>query len=186
MTTLTPAQVYSLAQEAGLGRMEAAMATAIAGAESGFRTDAMGDTTIQTGTWGPSVGLWQVRSLKAQFGTGGVRDASRLTDPKFNAASMVAISGGGKNWKPWSTYTSGAYKKYAKDNLVTVSTDNIPGLAQQATGAAADAVSGAVGSAVGGLTAGWGDTALKLLATGVAGALVIVGAIRTVSGGSST
>lgn len=181
MSTLTASQVYSLAQEAGLGRMAAATATAIAGAESGFVTDAVGDVGIQTAEWGPSIGLWQIRSLKAQSGTGGVRDATRLADPKFNAASMVAISGSGKNWNPWSTYKNGAYKKYVSDHLVTTSTDNIPGLASKGAAAAAGAVGSAVSSALG----DWGGTAAKLLGLAVAGALVVVGATRTVSAGGA-
>jgi hypothetical protein len=87
------------------------VATAVALAESGGRTDAQGDIGLQDGTWGPSVGLWQIRSLKAEYGKGTPRDASRLTDPEFNARAMASISNGGKNFKPWTTYTSGAYKK---------------------------------------------------------------------------
>lgn len=112
MTTLTYAQVYALAKGAGLGHEAAVTATAIATAESGLRTDAMGDTTITTGTWGPSIGLWQIRSVKAEKGTGRSRDASRLKDPRFNARSMVSISGNGTNWRPWSVYLNGSYRSH--------------------------------------------------------------------------
>lgn len=105
-------EVVQLGLSVGLSRPAAVTAAAIAKAESGLRTDALGDTTIQTGTWGPSVGLWQVRSLKAEKGTGKSRDASRLTNPNFNARSMATISNHGANFGPWSTYKNNAYKKF--------------------------------------------------------------------------
>ena len=104
--------VYALARGVGLTHDQAVTATAIARAESGWDPEAVGDISLQTATWGPSVGLWQIRSLKAQRGTGGVRDASHLSDPTFNARSMHAISDGGHSWGPWSTYTNGAYLKH--------------------------------------------------------------------------
>lgn len=116
MATLTPEQVYAQARSAGFSASQAVIMTAIAMGESGLRPDALGDTTIQTGTWGPSVGLWQVRTLKpgALAGARGAdryRDPARLTDPAYNAAAAYAISGKGKTFQPWSVYTSGAYKK---------------------------------------------------------------------------
>lgn len=112
MPVLSPAAIYRLATDAGLTPAQAVVATAIALAESGGRTDAVGDTGLTDATWGPSVGLWQVRSLKAQTGTGQARDVSRLTDPAFNARAMVEISGRGSNWRPWSVYTNGAYRTH--------------------------------------------------------------------------
>lgn len=112
MSTLGAVDVYELARSAGLDHAQAVTATAIARAESGWRTDARGDVALETAKWGPSLGLWQVRSLKAESGTGGTRDPKRLTDPAFNARSMYAISGGGRSWSPWSTYVSGAYLAY--------------------------------------------------------------------------
>jgi hypothetical protein len=88
------------------------MATAIALAESGGDPSIHGDTTITDGTWGDSIGLWQVRSIWAQNGTGQTRDASRLEDPFFNAKSMCAISSGGTNWRPWSMWLNGGYEAY--------------------------------------------------------------------------
>ncbi len=110
MPALSPAAIYRLATDAGLTPAQAVVATAIALAESGGRTDAVGDTSLMNATWGPSVGLWQIRSLKADRGTGRARDETRLADPAFNARAMVEISGGGANWRPWSVYTSGTYR----------------------------------------------------------------------------
>lgn len=105
----------ALALEAGLTPEQAVMATAIATGESGHRDTAEGDTTITDGTWGPSLGRWQVRCYWSDIGTGRTRDCDRLNDPHFNAASMFEISGGGTNWRPWSVYLNGSYQAYLAD-----------------------------------------------------------------------
>ncbi|MBM7510047.1 hypothetical protein JOE61_003861 [Nocardioides salarius] len=105
-------QVYQLARGAGLGHEAAVMATAIAIGESGLNPGAVGDTSLTDATWGPSIGLWQVRSVKAESGTGKTRDATRLKSPEFNARSMAAISLGGSHWTPWTIYTNGAYRTH--------------------------------------------------------------------------
>ncbi len=58
------------------------------------------------------MGLWQIRSLKAERGTGKTRDETRLKRPAFNARSMAAISSRGNDFTPWSVYKSGAYKQH--------------------------------------------------------------------------
>lgn len=111
----------ALAYAAGLRDRDAlTTAVAIAGGESGWNPDAEGDTTITDATWGPSIGIWQVRSLWGQQGTGATRDPDRLHDPAFNAASMVEISSGGTNWQPWSVYTSGAWRSYLPEARAAV------------------------------------------------------------------
>jgi hypothetical protein len=110
--SLSIKQVYQLARNAGLGHEAAITATAIAMGESGLNPSAVGDTTLTDATWGPSIGLWQIRSVKAETGTGKTRDASRLKSPEFNARSMASISGGGRTWGPWSVYTNGTYEKF--------------------------------------------------------------------------
>lgn len=112
MAVLTLGQVVTLARGAGLPPDKAITAAAIAAAESGLRSDALGDTGITNATWGPSVGLWQVRSLRAEYGTGRSRDQARLSDPAFNARAMFDISSAGRNWSPWSVYNSGAYRAH--------------------------------------------------------------------------
>lgn len=121
MAQLTADQVAQLAKGVGLKGEAAAIAVAIAGfkgspsgGESHGRTDALGDTTITNATWGPSVGLWQIRSLHRERQTGRSRDATRLRDPQFNARAMFEISSGGTNWQPWSVYKSGSYKANMK------------------------------------------------------------------------
>lgn len=124
MPTLSAQEIYNLAVKAGFSGTQAATATAIALAESGGNTTALGDTTLQTEKWGPSVGLWQIRSLKAESGTGGVRDATRLTDPAFNARSAYSIYQS-QGWNAWTVYKTGAYARYANEvgGLTESSTD---------------------------------------------------------------
>lgn len=90
----------------------AIIAVAIAKAESNFEETAVGDVHLQNETWGPSFGLWQVRSLKAEAGKGTTRDGTRLQEATFNAKSMSTISRGGTYWTPWSVYKSGAYERH--------------------------------------------------------------------------
>lgn len=182
MATLSPAAIYALAVNAGLSPAAATTATAVALAESGGRTDAQGDIGLEDGTWGPSVGLWQIRSLKAQYGTGGPRDASRLSDPQFNAASMAQISGTGGNFKPWTTFTKGTYKRF----LGNVSSDVPASAGYTADSSSSTSGSGgqSVADSIGGIW-GLGTTfftiGVKVLGAAAAAGLVIVGAVHTVS-----
>lgn len=112
MTALSHERVYALAAGAGLPRDKAIIATAIAAAESGLDPHARGDVGIQDAKWGPSIGLWQIRSLKAETGKGTTRDAQLLYEPTFNARAMASVSSKGSNFSPWSVYKSGAYKTH--------------------------------------------------------------------------
>jgi hypothetical protein len=111
MTVLTPAQAYTLARQGGFDPVTAVIMVAIGGAESGLRTDAKGDVGLEDATWGPSVGPLQIRSLKADLGTGRARDASRLTDPAFNFRSGFSIFKS-QGLNAWSTFTSGAFRNF--------------------------------------------------------------------------
>lgn len=111
---LTAAQVAAYASGAGFPSSEIPTATAVALAEHGgdVKTDALGDVSLQSSKWGPSVGIWQIRSLTPAYlakasGTDKLRDQTRLVDPTFNAAAARAIWAA-KGWQPWSTYP-GAY-----------------------------------------------------------------------------
>lgn len=109
----TAGQVYKLLRDAGFSAASAVTLTAIAKGESGWNPTAKGDTTITTDKWGPSVGLFQIRTLKAETGTGKDRDINALlASPARQAKAAYEISNGGTNWQPWSVYTSGKYKSY--------------------------------------------------------------------------
>lgn len=109
---MTPGEVCRLAVGAGLVHERAVIATAVSWGESGLDPDAVGDEDLEDEEWGPSVGLWQVRSLRAHLGTGLERDARRLADPEFNARSMAAISGGGEDFSAWTIYRNGTYRDH--------------------------------------------------------------------------
>lgn len=79
-------------------------AAAIAMAESGGRPDATGDLTL-----GISLGLWQI-NLRAHPEWKGRE--KELLEPDTNADAAYTISSGGTNWKPWTTYHTGAYLKF--------------------------------------------------------------------------
>jgi len=113
MTRLTPAQVYADLTAAGFSPAAATTLTAISGAESGYDDHAVGDVSLETTTWGPSVGLFQIRTLKGATGSGSTRDIALLQGSDLaQARAAYAISNGGTDFTPWSTWTSGAYQKF--------------------------------------------------------------------------
>lgn len=88
---------------------------AIAQAESAMYSDAVGDITLANEKYGPSIGLFQIRSLRSPQSFGGndlYRYAWPLRNPFFNCAAALAITKGGTDFSLWSTYTSGSYKTY--------------------------------------------------------------------------
>lgn len=99
MATLTPAQIGAYARGAGFTGTGLRWAIAVALAESGGRTDARHVNT------GGSVdrGLWQINNRAHPD----VSDATAY-DPAGCARAAYAISAGGTNWRPWSTYTNGS------------------------------------------------------------------------------
>jgi hypothetical protein len=104
-------------------------AFAVALAESGGRSKAVGDETIQNKTYGPSIGPFQIRSLKdpKKFGESGKwRDPKRLFDPSFNIQAAWNISNQGKNWKAWSAYSNGAFSKFLDDAESAAKSAGIP------------------------------------------------------------
>jgi hypothetical protein len=87
---------------ASVGFPDPALAAAVAEAESGGDSNAYGDAQ-----YGGSVGLWQVNlPSHPNF------DPQSLYDPTYNAKAAYAISSGGTNWNPWTTYRTGAYLKW--------------------------------------------------------------------------
>ncbi len=97
---LTLPQLRELARAAGFPNPD--LAAAVAMAESAGNSMAVGDVTR-----GFSIGLWQI-NLRAHP----EYNAVSLYDPNNNAQAAMKISSGGTNWKPWTTFNTGAYKKY--------------------------------------------------------------------------
>lgn len=113
MGKLTASQIYADARAAGFNPAQATIMTAIALAESAGSDTATGDVSLENNTWGPSYGLWQVRTLKAQTGTGAVRDINWLAGSDVNQATAAfSISHQGNDFSPWTTYTRGTYLQF--------------------------------------------------------------------------
>jgi LysM repeat protein len=90
--TLACPQLETLWEDAGGSPAQAVVAASIAMAESSGQQFA-------TGTVGER-GYWQINPDHGSLST---------YDPLGNAKAAVIISDDGRNWSPWTTYTSGAY-----------------------------------------------------------------------------
>lgn len=113
MATRSPSEIYATLREAGFSAPSAVLMTAIALAESGGNDTARGDLSLQNATWGPSYGLFQVRTVKDQTGTGQTRDINLLaSSDTAQAEAAYAISRGGTDFSAWSTYTHGTYQQF--------------------------------------------------------------------------
>lgn len=105
----------SLLTAAGFTGADLEVALGVAYAESEGFTDAVGDTTLINDKWGPSIGLFQIRSLRhpEQYPPpDNKRYADKLRDAQYNAAVAYAIVKK-YGWKQWSTFNSGSYQKCA-------------------------------------------------------------------------
>ena len=112
-----------VAYNAGFTGQALVTAVAIAGAESSYNPNAVGDVALQTAKWGPSCGFWQVRSLVVPTSyplPDSLRDKNQLFDPQFNANAAYAFSRQGTNFGAWSTYTSGAYLSHVNDAVAAI------------------------------------------------------------------
>jgi hypothetical protein len=112
VATLSSSQVYQYLIDAGFNSAAATTMTAIAQAESTLNDAARGDLGLQTSVWGPSYGLFQIRTLKQDTGTGKSRDINWLVSDTNQAKAAYQISKGGTDFSPWSTFTNGAYQKF--------------------------------------------------------------------------
>jgi hypothetical protein len=109
-------------RQAGFSGQGLKMAYAIAMAESSGNARAHNPNA---GTGDNSYGLFQINMLG---GMGperrrryGLKSNEALFDPLTNARVAFKMSNGGRNWGPWSTYGSGAYKKFYGGSGATVS-----------------------------------------------------------------
>jgi hypothetical protein len=173
MTQFTDAQLAGLALSTGFTKEQAVTAVAIAIRESGGNSDARGDVGIQTAVYGPSIGLWQIRSLNAQKGTGGERDEQANLNPATNAKHAYSISKGGTNWQPWSTYKGIALTLPRAQKAVDAPDMSMAGGAAQAPGSTLgpnpslwDAISA------------WLQAGLTRMAAGLAGLALILFGLR--------
>jgi LysM repeat protein len=110
---LNDQQIAQFVVQGGFIGEDRAIGVAVVLAESRGVTDARGDAGLQTSIWGPSIGLFQIRSLKAEVGTGGVRDELANLDPATNArhAHRIFLDAGSR-WTPWSTFNHGSHLQF--------------------------------------------------------------------------
>lgn len=108
---LSDAQIAGAAKAAGFSGSALITAVAIALAESSGNANAHNTRPPDN-----SYGLWQINMYgnlgperRKQYG---LSSNSELFNPATNAKAAYAISGGGKNFRPWSTYIFGNYLSY--------------------------------------------------------------------------
>ncbi len=104
-------QITDVAAGAGFSGSALPVAVAIALAESGGNPGAHNPIGADD-----SYGLWQI-NMRGTLGPArraafGLTSNDQLYDPATNARAAFAISGGGSNFNPWTTFTSGAYRRY--------------------------------------------------------------------------
>jgi LysM repeat protein len=92
--TLGCSGLEALWEAAGGSHAEAFIAAEIAMAESGGRQFAVSPTS--------DYGYWQINA--------GHGPAMATFNPIGNAKAAIAISSNGSNWRPWTTYVTGAYR----------------------------------------------------------------------------
>lgn len=107
-------EIADAVSRAGFKGESIKIAVALAYAEGQADLTCQGDWNLANNKWQGSVGLWQIRAVRAEQGRGSCRDLDALNegDIDFQAKCAYTISGGGVNWSPWSAYTNGKYRKY--------------------------------------------------------------------------
>lgn len=114
-TTFTLAQLRALAVSTGFPDPDTAAAIAMAESHIAGSVPDQANPSATNIVTRPaagnlperSFGLWQINTLAhPQY------NETQLLDPTYNAQAAFAVSQSGTTWKPWSTYTSGAYLRY--------------------------------------------------------------------------
>lgn len=124
------------------------IAAAIAMAESGGDSQAShvnSDGSIDRG-------VWQINSVHGSLST---------FDPIANAKAAIQISNNGSNWSPWTTFKTGAYKKYLSPT--TPAGGNVP---TNATTTGLFGIPGLPSLSVSGIIEDMINTVLKMLGLG--------------------
>lgn len=96
---LTYGQLEQLWINAGGNPAKAALAAAVAMAESGGRQNAKNVNTNGS----TDRGYWQINSSHGSLST---------FDALGNARAAISISNNGADWSPWVTFNSGAYRQF--------------------------------------------------------------------------
>jgi len=106
----------AILKAAGFAGVDLDVALGVSYVESDFGFwDAVGDIALVNDKWGPSIGGFQIRSLRHPEDYGApdnLRTARLLREIDYNARVAFAIFKK-YGWKQWSTFNSGSYLKYA-------------------------------------------------------------------------
>lgn len=113
----TQRAVLAALVKAGAHGTQLVTLAAITEGESGRKIDALGDTGIQTSKWGPSGGVFQIRSVKAERGQGTTRDLDRVLTLEGGALSAVELwnqaqERGQDPGSPWTAYLKGWHRAH--------------------------------------------------------------------------
>ena len=100
LSRFTISQLRELSAAAGMEDPD--IAAAVAMAESGGNPSAVGDQ-------GTSIGLWQIHVPTCPKNWA---NPDALKHPGVNVQAAFAISSGGTDWQPWTTFRNGAYKRF--------------------------------------------------------------------------
>jgi len=141
---LTPEQVAAVAYGAGFRGDGLRTAVAVSFAENGRH-----DTNAQNHNTDGSTdyGLWQINSVH------GI-SPSDLVVPQKNAAAAYRISSSGRNWQPWTTYTSNKYAASLPAAQAAITKMNSEGGAGQVAKGIGSGGSGGSGSSITGAIGG--------------------------------
>lgn len=90
------------ARGAGLSGSRLVTAVAVAGPESRYNPRAHALTSRED-----SRGLWQINVRAHPWAA-----RQNQYDPDVNAGAMKRVSNGGRNWRPWTGFTSGAFRGF--------------------------------------------------------------------------
>jgi len=168
---LTALQIADLARQAGFTGQSVSTITAIALAESSGNPTDVCDSCA--GVTEYSVGLTQVNmDAHHQY------SKTYLLDPLNNLKAAFQISGGGKNFGPWTTYTKGTYRQFYKEAQAAMAVSALP----TKNGITTVGVSGSSGSSGPGGIAGWIDEGLTSAATSILGAIPWVPIVEVIIG----
>lgn len=96
------AYVADLARRNGFPEARIPVAVAKSDCESDHGADPLGDGDLADGDWGPSVGVWQIRSRWWDTVTFGQRSLVLLLSPEYNAKVAFDLSAGGTDWHLWT------------------------------------------------------------------------------------
>jgi hypothetical protein len=112
MPTSGPFYTYSQLEQIWIDNGGSPAAAPIAAAIAMAESSGGAGSTNQDNNGSIDRGLWQINSIHG---------AQSTFDPNANARAAVAISSNGANWRPWTTYTSGAYQRYVQGNIAPTS-----------------------------------------------------------------